>query len=376
MVHAFPVRKSIYRGSDDDAVTLFSRSPFIHLAGIGEQGEPVLRVVHGVVFDGQLCFHAANAGEKLGLVDRTVVAMTQQIVAEIPSYFFDPDSACPATTYYRSAQVRGRLRRIDDMDRKAKIMQALMERYQPEGGHVPIVADDPRYAAIVKGLLIAGIDLRDAVAKTKLGQNRRPKVLVNVMEALWTRGRVEDPATIEALRAANPKVPTPEFLCGPDSTTLRVALGPGDAEAAARLLHGSYWTLGVGLDALACAQNQATAWVGAHDCNGNLVATARAVSDRIAHAWIADVVVAPSHRGRGIGRAVLGLLLEHPAVRGVRRAILRTRDAQPLYRTLGFQDSPHTTEFTTMVRDRHRPASASTFPPSRPPSRSPLPSAP
>ena len=50
------------------------------------------------------------------------------------------------------------------------------------------------------------------------------------------------------------------------------------------------------------------------------------------------VVVAPAWRGRGVGEAMMRLLLAHPAVRRVRRVYLGTRDAQRFYERLGFGD--------------------------------------
>ena len=48
------------------------------------------------------------------------------------------------------------------------------------------------------------------------------------------------------------------------------------------------------------------------------------------------MVVAPEWRGCGLGQAVMRLCLDHPRVRGAARVHLQTRDAQPLYRKLGF----------------------------------------
>lgn len=73
-------------------------------------------------------------------------------------------------------------------------------------------------------------------------------------------------------------------------------------------------------------------------------------------ARVQDVVVAPDWRGRGVGKAVVRLLLDHPAVRRCGTVYLSTRDAQPLYRSFGFvedrdHDSPVWT-FTRMVLRR------------------------
>jgi predicted N-acetyltransferase YhbS len=54
---------------------------------------------------------------------------------------------------------------------------------------------------------------------------------------------------------------------------------------------------------------------------------------------VGDVCVAKEWRGKGLGQAVVGLLLEHPRVRDADRVRLNTRDAQDLYARFGFVDT-------------------------------------
>ena len=74
------------------------------------------------------------------------------------------------------------------MPRKARVLQALMEKYQPEGRHAPITANNPLYKKVVAGLLVAEIRLDRVASKVKLGQNRTPADRVRVLEHLWRRG--------------------------------------------------------------------------------------------------------------------------------------------------------------------------------------------
>lgn len=303
---------------------MFADSPYVHVAGTTEQGEPVLRVLHGVVVDQRLCFHAADIGEKTSMLGRPAVAMTQKIVAEVPSYATDPERACPATTYYRSAQTSGVLRRIDDVQTKAAVMQALMGRYQPEGGHAPITADDPRYRAPLKSLLVVALPLADAVAKVKLGQNRRPAQLVAVLEALWRRGGVDDVTAIAAIVDAHPDLPTPSFLASPQGTTLSVDPPSAAALPAAQLLRARNLTCDA-LGPLAAAHRGSEAWVVAHDADGTLVGTVRAIGDRVAMAHIIDLAVHAAWAERGLAAALVRLLLDHPSIRDVPNPTLGSR---------------------------------------------------
>ena len=76
-----------------------------------------------------------------------------EVIASIPSYFVDPERACPATTYYLSAQAHGTLALVTSHARKARIVERLMKKYQPEGGHVPIDGEHPLYKKAIAGLL-------------------------------------------------------------------------------------------------------------------------------------------------------------------------------------------------------------------------------
>src|SRR5437773_11530102 len=83
-----------------DAIALLERAPVVHFATTTPEGSPVLRTVHGVIVDDAIAFHAAPVGEKTLSLGREVVVGAEELVAQIPSYFVDPERACPATTFY------------------------------------------------------------------------------------------------------------------------------------------------------------------------------------------------------------------------------------------------------------------------------------
>jgi nitroimidazol reductase NimA-like FMN-containing flavoprotein (pyridoxamine 5'-phosphate oxidase superfamily)/GNAT superfamily N-acetyltransferase len=330
------MRRAIFRMDEGEARSLLARAPHVHLASTGDDGRPILRVLHGVVDEFGIAFHGAAAGEKHEAVGRAAVVSAEEVVALLPSYFVDPERACPATTYYRSVQAHGRIERVDEPAVKARVLAALMQKLQPEGGHVPIDADHPLYRNAVRGISILRVRFERIDGKAKLGQNRKPEELAAILERLWRRGAPGDPEAVERVLAANPTTPLPGFLRAPGGARLSCALGPADLASALALLAGSYWNRGVPAEALARAHLGASAWVGARDGAGTLVATARALSDGGKIAWIYDVVVAAAWRGRGLGEALVRLLLDHPRVRGAGRILLGTVDAQPFYRRLGF----------------------------------------
>lgn len=349
------MRRREYAAPESLAHELFDTSEVMHVAGVNAEGQVVLKTLHGVVDDGWVCFHAAPAGEKTSLIGCQVVVSVEETIARLPSFFLDPERACPATTLFRAAQARGALTAIDEPVRKARVLQRLMAKLQPEGGHQPIEAASPMYRAAVNGLLIAGLPLSDVTAKAKLMQNKNDEARARVLEQLWRRGAQGDVRAIELILAANPTTATPSFLQGPPGVRLHASLGLSSLEAAVELLRGAYWNDVFTEADLRAAHLGSPVWVGATDETGALVGTARAIADGSKYAWVYDVCVRADRRGGGVGQALMRLVLDHPLVRRCRRVRLGTRDAQSLYARFGFVEAstlrrPYATTEMVLVR--------------------------
>ena len=110
------------------------------------------------------------------------------------------------------------------------------------------------------------------------------------------------------------------------------------AAAAAFLTTEAYW--GRWRTAHDIRRQIATAWrvIGAYDAAGAMVGLARAISDG-GSAYLADVYVLPAHRGRGLGKAVVAMMVEAGPGAGF-RWMLHTSDAYGLYRQFGFEPPP------------------------------------
>src|ERR1700682_1790869 len=66
------------------------------------------------------------------------------------------------------------------------------------------------------------------------------------------------------------------------------------------------------------------------------VGFARVVTDYATFAYIGDVFILESHRGRGLSKKLMRAIMSHPRLQGLRRWHLSTRDAHGLYRQYGF----------------------------------------
>ncbi len=63
---------------------------------------------------------------------------------------------------------------------------------------------------------------------------------------------------------------------------------------------------------------------------------ARVVTDYATFAWLADVFILPEFRGHGLGKWMIGVVVAHPHLQGLRRWVLATKDAHGLYASYGF----------------------------------------
>jgi len=96
----------------------------------------------------------------------------------------------------------------------------------------------------------------------------------------------------------------------------------------------SYWAEGRPRETVARLVREAARVVGVYHA-GRQVGFARAVSDGVAVAYLADVFVLPEHRGRGLGKELVREMVERGPFADV-RWLLHTSDAHQLYVQVGF----------------------------------------
>jgi GNAT superfamily N-acetyltransferase len=100
-------------------------------------------------------------------------------------------------------------------------------------------------------------------------------------------------------------------------------------------LTNCYWAKGVPRDVVVRSIEHALCF-GIYDGEGAQVGFARVISDFATIAYVGDVFVLETHRGRGLGKWLMQCITGHPALQNLRRWILTTRDAHGLYSQVGF----------------------------------------
>ena len=101
-------------------------------------------------------------------------------------------------------------------------------------------------------------------------------------------------------------------------------------------LETSYWARGIPLEVVRRSIEGSIPF-GLYD-GAEQVGFARVVTDYATFAWLADVFVLSEHRGRGLSKWLMEVILSHPELQGFRRWVLATKDAHELYRRFGFMD--------------------------------------
>jgi uncharacterized protein len=253
---------------------------------------------------------------------------------------------------YRSAIVVGRATKVEDPEEKLAAMRALVEHVIPDrwAGIRPPSAQEMLATSVLR------IPITEASAKVRTGgpiddeEDYALPVWAGVIPLrLEAKPPVADPRLV-------PGTPLPLQVAGyrtPDTragghahdgaaseyrvhgVTISTDRALLDLDAIHGFLAGSYWAAGISRETVARSIANSLCF-GAYD-GGRHVGFARVISDYATYAYLADVFVAESHRGRGVCKALMAAVVAHPSLKGLRRFMLGTRDAHDLYRRFGFR---------------------------------------
>ena len=118
-----------------------------------------------------------------------------------------------------------------------------------------------------------------------------------------------------------------EFLVSTDPARLDLDMIHG-------FLTNCYWAKGIPREVVARSIEHSLCF-GVYDSSAQ-VGFARVISDFATIAYVGDVFVLDTHRGRGLGKWLMESITRHSALQNLRRWILTTRDAHGLYSQVGF----------------------------------------
>ncbi len=116
----------------------------------------------------------------------------------------------------------------------------------------------------------------------------------------------------------------------------RISTDPAllDVEVIHGFLTASYWAKGIPRGTV--ERSIANSLPFGLYTGGAQIGFARVISDQATFAYLCDVFVLPEFRHRGLASWLCEVAVGHQGLQGIRRWILATRDAHPLYARLGF----------------------------------------
>ena len=196
------MRKREKEVQSPEAIALVLReAPWGALSLATPGGKPFLVPLAFVYVQERLFFHSAPAGEKLTLIKTCPEAafLVVDTFAKIPSYLFHPSDGGAGLTLFRSIILHGRLSLVGDLELKAVVLQAMLNKYQPEGSHEPVTATSPTYQAREKGLAIVEMTIEQKSGKFGLGQALNDDDMNLVTDFLAKRGTDNDQHTLATL---------------------------------------------------------------------------------------------------------------------------------------------------------------------------------
>lgn len=191
-------RKEFQVEQEEELIEFLGGMSFGFLGTSDEQGLPRVTPLNFVYIQGNFYFHGSHAGGKMKSIrhNQQVCFTVADEYALIPSYFSDPELACPATAYFKSVTAYGQAELVEDAAEKAAVLTHFMQKLQPEGGFAPIDAEDPRYRSRLKGVAVVRIVPEEITAKFKFGQNLKEEERTAVTQGLKDRNGARDAETI------------------------------------------------------------------------------------------------------------------------------------------------------------------------------------
>ncbi len=98
----------------------------------------------------------------------------------------------------------------------------------------------------------------------------------------------------------------------------------------------SYWARGIPFETVKRAVENSLCF-SVFDRAGKQIGFARLITDRATFAYLADVFIDESERGKGLSKQLMQAVIDHSDLRRLRRMLLATRDAHSLYEQFGFK---------------------------------------
>jgi len=167
------------------------------IASIDKDGYPQIIPMNFVFVNDVIYMHSHVKGEKLENITRNnkVGFEVDKNIEFLPSYFFDPNDASLANTFYISVVMKGECKLVGEKNEMTTALNSLMIKYQPEGKYEPITAQDDvlNHVAVIK--IIPEI----MTGKYSIGQNMKKEDRIKLAKQIYERNSPRCKETLEIM---------------------------------------------------------------------------------------------------------------------------------------------------------------------------------
>ena len=183
--------------SKQKVIEFLSNEQTGRIASIDNDGYPQIIPMNFVFVDDVIYMHSHVKGEKLENITRNnkVGFEVDRNLEFLPSYFFDPNDASLANTFYISVVIKGNGKLIAEKDEMVTALNSLMKKYQPEGKYQKIKPQDDvlNHVAVIK------VTPKIMTGKYSIGQDMKKDDRIKLAKKIYEKNSPTFKKTLEIM---------------------------------------------------------------------------------------------------------------------------------------------------------------------------------
>ena len=183
--------------SKEKVVEFLNNEETGRVASIDKDGYPQIIPMNFVFVNDVIYMHSHVKGEKLENIMRNnkVGFEVDKNLEFLPSYFFDPNDASLANTFYISVVIKGKCKLVDEKNEMTTALNSLMKKYQPEGGYQQIKPQDDvlNHVAVIK------VTPEIMTGKYSIGQDMKKEDRINLAKKIYDRNSATCKETLKIM---------------------------------------------------------------------------------------------------------------------------------------------------------------------------------
>ncbi len=195
------MRRAEFDVKDENSINELLESCEYGSLSLISEGKPYVVALNFVFFENSIFFHGAKEGRKIEAIKSNPNAsfLVVKPYSFIPSYFSDTMAACPATQFFASVLFEGKVSFIENGNIKAKVLNALMKKFQSEDSFEEITYEKAMYTKMLDKTAIFELKPEHISCKIKVGQNLNEEKKNRLIEKLKNRDSKIDEETIKQM---------------------------------------------------------------------------------------------------------------------------------------------------------------------------------